>query len=749
MENVISNIQSFATSNGQNKSFLVNANDEIIAHPTYMKKLEARSTESNQPVTMLDVDDPRTVAIGEALLNSPNTGVPSEFVTFTVNGLEHYGYVDPIGVNDWKLVSYTSAESIETYLASLRWKTLAASMVLAFFLMLLIRDAFQRLFLNRILGLEKATRDYAESNEFVIPNPGKDEIGQLAYSFQELVESLEDGRTKMQNQAEALEKEVTRRRSAQTSLEESESKFKALYEQSPDAIVLLDNDTWRDCNQAATALFQASDHSTLEQRRMDQLSPPFQPDGRRSQESWAEHVEIAYRTGRDSFEWVILTLNHETVWIDVLLTLIPYEGSEVLYAVMRDIRERKREEVERVRLTTAIEQAAESILVTDTNGIILYVNPAFLELNGYSRDAIIGSNASTLYGKHVTKEEIDNMLGEAFAGQVWKGRSTHRKSDNTEYHAETTISPVKDNSGNVMNVVYVFRDVSKETAMESQLRQAQKMEAIGELASGIAHEINTPTQYVGDNIRFFRDSFTDITALLTKVKALLDNELTETELAERREAIRASIKEIELEFIEEEVPVAIEQSLEGNSRVAEIVRAMKEFAHPGAEELTAIDVNHAIQNTMSVARNEWKYVADIETDLAADLPLTLCFPGSFNQVILNMFVNAAHAISDVMEGGDKGKGIIRVSTRAVDGWLEDRISDTGCGIPEENRQKIFDPFFTTKLVGKGTGQGLSMAHSVIVEKHQGTIAVESTVGEGTTFIIRIPLEPAQLEVAQS
>jgi signal transduction histidine kinase len=143
---------------------------------------------------------------------------------------------------------------------------------------------------------------------------------------------------------------------------------------------------------------------------------------------------------------------------------------------------------------------------------------------------------------------------------------------------------------------------------------------------------------------------------------------------------------------------------------------------------------------MSVARNEWKYVADVETDLEDDLPLVPCFPGSFNQVILNLFVNAAHAIGDVVKDGSDGKGKITVTTREDNGWVEIRLGDTGCGIPEANRTKIFDPFFTTKEVGKGTGQGLSIAHSVIVEKHGGTIDFESEIGKGTTFIIRVPLE---------
>lgn len=746
VDDIIDDVHGYTINGRSGEGYLVNGNGHVLAHATLDDTLLSRSRSGRGPLPPEETSDPIVVAIQQALVASGYNPKGSTEITTETDDRKVYAYYDPVGFKDWRFISYTDSDAIDTYIASLQWKTLLAATGLAFFLMLLIRDSFRRLFLGRVLGLERATRNYAETNEFIIPNPGRDEIGQLANSFQELVQSLEDGRTRMVEQTQVLEEEVERRTKAQVSLEESERKFKALFDQSPDAIMLIDHERWLDCNHAAVQLFEVQDKTALLDRRMHDLSPAYQPNGQRSQDDWSQHVNDAYHDGRAGFEWVILTMNQETAWIDVLLTVIPYEGSEVLYAVMRNISARKREEVERVRLTTAIEQAAESIMVTDTEGIILYVNPAFLELNAHSRDAVIGNNASFLYGKDVTEDSVEEMTEIAFSGEVWKGRTIHKRSDGTEYTAETTISPVKDSSDNIMNLVYVFRDISKEASMEAQLRQAQKMEAIGELASGIAHEINTPTQYVGDNIRFFRDSFGDIKELLGKFEELLDTPADQNGQAEKITEIKEFIDEIDLEYLEEEVPTAIEQSLEGNKRVAEIVRAMKEFAHPGAEEITSIDINHAIRNTMAVARNEWKYVADVETDLADDLPLTPCYPGSFNQVILNMFVNAAHAIGDVVDGGNNGKGIITVKTRAVDGWAEVRISDSGCGIPEEIRVKIFDPFFTTKQVGKGTGQGLSIAHSVIVEKHQGTIELESEVGKGSTFIIRIPLEPEPIEV---
>ena len=196
--------------------------------------------------------------------------------------------------------------------------------------------------------------------------------------------------------------------------------------------------------------------------------------------------------------------------------------------------------------------------------------------------------------------------------------------------------------------------------------------------------------------------------------------------------------EADFDYLKEEIPRALNQSLEGVDRVAKIVRAMKEFSHP-AREKTATDLNRAIQSTITVASNEWKYVAELDMDLDANLPAVHCSPAEFNQVVLNIVVNAAHAISDVVGDGGKGKGKIRVKTRPDGEWAVIEISDTGAGMPPHVQQRIFEPFFTTKEVGKGTGQGLAIAHNVIVDKHGGTIKVTSAPGKGTTFIIRLPI----------
>jgi signal transduction histidine kinase len=260
---------------------------------------------------------------------------------------------------------------------------------------------------------------------------------------------------------------------------------------------------------------------------------------------------------------------------------------------------------------------------------------------------------------------------------------------------------------------------------ERQLRLAQKLESIGQLAAGIAHEINTPVQYIGDNAQFLSSAFQDLFRALEQHPS----------------AAGDAIADVDIPYLRSEIPEAIAQMQEGVDRVARIVRAMKRFSHPGPAEKVPADIHQAIDSTILVSRNEWKYVADLTTDFDPEMPPVPCIVGEFNQVILNLIVNATHAIADgVKKSG--GKGAIVISTRKNGEFAEIRVSDTGGGIPEAIQSKIFDPFFTTKEVGKGTGQGLAIAHSVIVQKHRGTIHFESETGKGTTFIIQLPLDEA-------
>jgi PAS domain S-box-containing protein len=313
-----------------------------------------------------------------------------------------------------------------------------------------------------------------------------------------------------------------------------------------------------------------------------------------------------------------------------------------------------------------------------------------------------------------------------------------------------TVSPILATSGSRQGTLLLGADVTGRRLLEAQLAQAQKMESIGQLAAGIAHEINTPIQYIGDNLSFLAEAFADLKRILDTWRGLQQTANAETALADSDGAVDAARLAADLEYLAEEIPRAIQQSLEGVAHIAKIVRAMKEFSHPGTNEKTPVDINHALQNTVTIARNEWKYVAEVESELAPDLPLVPCLPDELNQVFLNLLVNAAHAVAEVTQHDPDRKGTITVGTRVLGCQVEIWIRDTGCGIPEAIRGKIFDPFFTTKPVGKGTGQGLAIAHAVVVQKHGGTLTVESEVGRGTTFFVRLPLnlEPSGATTAK-
>jgi signal transduction histidine kinase len=273
----------------------------------------------------------------------------------------------------------------------------------------------------------------------------------------------------------------------------------------------------------------------------------------------------------------------------------------------------------------------------------------------------------------------------------------------------------------------------------NQLLHAEKLEAVGRLAAGIAHEINTPTQFVGDNLHYLAQSFADILVLVDEYRRIA----REVPALRDDPSLQARLKEVEdsadLEFLRENIEPAFERAKDGVSRIAGIVRAMKEFSHPSSQEKEAVDINRALLATLTIAKNEYKYVADVETDLG-ELPMVRGYAGDLNQVFLNLIVNAAHAIADVgQESSVRGK--IRIRTTSDEHSVCIEIADTGCGIPESIRGKVFEPFFTTKKVGRGTGQGLPIARSMIVDKHGGSLTFESEVGRGTVFRIRLPIEP--------
>ena len=405
----------------------------------------------------------------------------------------------------------------------------------------------------------------------------------------------------------------------------------------------------------------------------------------------------------------------------------------------RDITERKRNEDSLRLLSAAVEQSPVSVMITDRAANITYVNPKFSQCTGYSCDEVIGKNPRILNAGRSPLEMYQMLWSNLLQGKEWRGEFQNKKKNGEIYWEAATVTPILGANGTITHFLAVKEDITERRAMESDLRQAQKLEGIGQLAAGIAHEINTPTQFVTDNLTFLKESWETALPILETYRRRIAGQLSTVSPAAAAE-LAIPEPSCDLEFIVDEVPRAIAQSLDGARRVANIVRAMKEFSHPDSADKADTDLNRSILSTITVARNEWKYVAEMETNFDESLPPVFCFPGDINQVILNLVVNAAHSIKEKFNGQQKGK--ITIRTRARDSFAEVSISDTGMGIPEAIQTRIYEPFFTTKEVGKGTGQGLALAHSVVVKKHQGKIWFETEAGQGTTFFLQLPIRNA-------
>jgi PAS domain S-box-containing protein len=540
--------------------------------------------------------------------------------------------------------------------------------------------------------------------------------------------------------------DITARKHSEQALRESEERFRTITASAQDAIIMMDNEgnisLW---NEAAESIFGYTRaevtgrqlHSLLgPERHLPQYHkafPRFRETGQGAM--LGKTLELrAVRKGGEEFP------------IELSLSAVKLNGSWHAIGILRDVGQRKRAEEalrkEHARTEQLLASISSILIGVDENESIVQWNTA--------AERTFAIDAREALGRRFRECRIPWAWApvlEAIAACRTTGKPQrvddlrYTRPEGKDGFLGITVTPVANEEGRLAGFLLAGADITERRILEAHLNQAQKLESIGQLAAGIAHEINTPTQFVGDNVRFLQDAFRDLHALLEKDAELLDacrrGLVTPELIAEVEAAVNAS----DLEYLSEEVPRAIEQSLDGVARVAKIVRAMKDFSHPGADDKKATDLNKAIESTITVARNEWKYVADLRTDLDPALPPVTCLPGDLNQAILNLIINAAHAIAAVVGDGASGKGTITVTTRRDGDWAEIRVRDTGCGIPEAIRSKVFDPFFTTKQVGKGTGQGLAIAHAVVVEKHGGTITFESEVGTGTTFSIRLPICP--------
>ncbi|MDB6035054.1 MAG: domain S-box protein, partial [Verrucomicrobiales bacterium] len=387
----------------------------------------------------------------------------------------------------------------------------------------------------------------------------------------------------------------------------------------------------------------------------------------------------------------------------------------------------------------------------------IYFAPRWKQMLGYLEHELPNATSTWTNLLHPDDRDQTERHVQAFLSRELDAYEVEFRMRHKEGHYVPILSRAFgsfDATGKALRLVGTHIDLTYRKKVERerqigamQLQQAHRLEAIGQLAAGIAHEINTPTQYIGDNTRFLQDSFADLKKVLDAYGELVQAASSHPEWLQPLQKIEEAARSADLDYLAVEIPKAIQQSLDGVERVSHIVRAMKDFSHPGSSEKTLVDLHKAIESTITVCRNEWKYVAEIATTFYLGLPPVPALPGALNQVILNLVVNAAHAIADVVGNGGTDRGMIHISTKQDGNWVEIRISDTGTGIPEPARGRIFDPFFTTKPVGKGTGQGLAISHNVVTEKHGGTLSFETELGKGTTFIIRLPLDTPALKAA--
>ncbi|MEW5875792.1 MAG: ATP-binding protein [Candidatus Zixiibacteriota bacterium] len=429
------------------------------------------------------------------------------------------------------------------------------------------------------------------------------------------------------------------------------------------------------------------------------------------------------------------------------------ELSQVNRQLEERVRDRTRElqlEVgERRRAEESLEQQRSflrQIIDTDPSLICVLDDQARFALANKATAQFLGTTVEDLMG--LSAERTVKLLS---AGEDLVGRAAFLPEvEVTDTHGQqlwmqVMSCPLTGEDGPARQTLIVATDITARKAAESalrnseiQLRQTHKLEAVGRLAAGIAHEINTPVQFVSDSVNFTREAVADVFRVIGLLNDVARGAVEGRPLPDEAREALSEQERADLPYLTENIPAALSSAMEGLGRIATIVGTMKEFAHPDHRDMIPVDINRAIQSTLTIARNEYKYVADVATDFG-DVPLVTCFGGEVNQAILNIVVNAAHAIGAAVKGTDN-RGMIRVRTRRDDTDAVIEIQDSGTGIPESVQSRIFDPFFTTKDVGQGTGQGLYLARSIIVDKHKGSIDFVTEEGKGTTFILRLPIE---------
>lgn len=503
--------------------------------------------------------------------------------------------------------------------------------------------------------------------------------------------------------------------------------LKTIFEAMPVGIVIIGKDhRIRQANQVALQLTGYENESELVGRLCDEIICQSHP---------AEHHSMTTKPRTGLSEWLLRRKSGRA--LPVLRSVVPMvlNNEDVQLAAVIDISnlkvaERAAEDLRRQQ-QAILDNIPDMAWLKDRMGRYIVVNSALGEACGMTPEAVTGLSDHDLWPSELA-EHYETAEREVLeSGRQNRGLETMVNRQGQPRWFETIRTPLRDERQEIIGTAGIARDVTEHKLMEQNLLQAQKLEAIGQLAAGIAHEINTPVQYIGDNLLFIRDSMTPLAELITQ-------------LAERagQEAVPLLSKH-DYEYVREELPKAIAQSLDGVEKVTHLVRAMKEFAHPGSRDKSSVDLYRLLNNATAITRNEWKFEAELKLELAESLPMVQGHVDELGQVLLNLIVNAAHAIGEQRRRRKSERlGHIWIRAEADGEKVTVRVIDDGPGIPPGVIGRVFDPFFTTKEVGKGTGMGLAIVHDIVVKKHGGTITVNSELGKGAEFVICLPLAAA-------
>jgi PAS domain S-box-containing protein len=540
--------------------------------------------------------------------------------------------------------------------------------------------------------------------------------------------------------------DVTERKRAELALSESEERFRTAFEETNLGMAIVDTEaTILRVNTALEQRILGYATEELVGRDLFSITNPgdYEEDmavGRRilSGESSTVQHERRYRHSNGSWVWCLLNLSavrgDDGAVRQYVLQVEDVTQRRVIEQFLRESESRYRSLVEHLPLVTYRDRL-------DADSSNLFSSPQVEHLLGRPPQDWIDD--PTLFPAVIHPDDRERVMAEVQrCNETLEDFACEFRTLGVDGHHAVVFKEgvvVRDEQGEPMYRQGYLLDVTERRGLEEQLRLAQKLESVGQLAAGIAHEINTPIQFVGDSMAFVRDATADLLALLAASRDGLAS-LQGPEADAVRAQLAEAEEEADLAYLRERLPAAFERTADGIDRVASIVRAMKAFAHPTVGTHAPVDLNESVRTTLVVAKAEYKYIADVELDLDDAIPLVSADAGELNQVLLNLVVNAAHAIEDTGDRNATRRGTITITTASAGGDVVVAIRDTGCGIPDDVRARIFDPFYTTKVVGRGTGQGLAIARSIVVDNHHGRIEVDSSPGGGTTMTVRLPVE---------